>query len=598
MKSTKSTKKALSFFMALCMVLTMVGGFGTPESVFAVLVEPPYNFSDGLTTNVRLDDGDTDRVYFAGDTLQLSVSNASITTSAQYLIVFGIVSESGTSTAAVINSCVTDTSVVLSGGAFAFGTTASAINYVSTSALNVSDKMITFSGIINSGLSNGAIVIGLYVTDGGITGEWQGISGPVVFQESNGITPAGIGATSTTWSALVGLDQFLGTYSTSPSITTPFAVRNSSGQAISNTENNLYDTKAVFSAKIGNDTGTIEFLDGINFMDQDFMTGLASSLSNFNMTYSAATAKWTMGIKDSNDTGYTSATALTTTAILSTTSALVSLESSAFAGKTAADFDIDEEVAGGLSLSSIQVNGNVLSFRVNHFSDYTIGFRATTTPSSGGGGSSGTLYYNVMFHTDGGSLINIERVASGQKAYKPVDPSKAGFAFAGWYADKELTTPFDFTKEINSNTWVYAKWTPSTAPQIVLKFNIGQITSYFKSGNAAEVSKPLDAAPFLKGNRTFLPIRFVVEPLGGTITWNQDDQKVTITKGTTTIELWIGNNVAKINGKQVQIDAANPDVKPMIVNPGRTMLPLRFISEALGCTVEWDQLTYQVTVKN
>ena len=130
------------------------------------------------------------------------------------------------------------------------------------------------------------------------------------------------------------------------------------------------------------------------------------------------------------------------------------------------------------------------------------------------------------------------------------------------------------------------------------KFNIGQITSYFKSGNAAEVSKPLDAAPFLKGNRTFLPIRFVVEPLGGTITWNQDDQKVTITKGTTTIELWIGNNVAKINGKQVQIDAANPDVKPMIVNPGRTMLPLRFISEALGCTVEWDQLTYQVTVKN
>lgn len=597
MNSTKNTNRALAFFMSLCLVLTIVGGFGTPESVYAVSGDPSYNFSDGSTTNVRLDDGDTDRVYFAGGTLQLSVSNASITTSAQYIIVFGIASESGTSTAAVINSCVTDTPVVLSGGAFADGTTASAINYVSTSALNVSDKMITFSGIINSGLSNGAIVIGLYVTDGGINGEWQGISGPVVFQQAGASIP-GLSGT-TTWSALVGLDPVFGTYSTSPSITTPFAVRNSSGQAISNAENNLYNTKAVFSAKIGNDTGTIEFLDGINFMDQDFMAGLASSLSNFNMTYSAATAKWTMGIKDSGDAGYTSATALTTTAVLATTSALVSLESTAFAGKTAADFNITEELTGGLSTSSIQVVGNKLSFRVEHFSDYVIGLKTVTPPSSGGGGgASGTLYYNVMFHTDGGSLINIERVAYGQTAHKPVDPSKVGFTFAGWYTDKELTTPYDFTKEISSNTWVYAKWTPSTAPQIVLKFNIGQITSYFKSGNAAEVSKPLDAAPFLKGNRTFLPIRFVVEPLGGTITWNQDDQKVTITKGTTTIELWIGNNVAKINGKQVQIDAANPDVKPMIVNPGRTMLPLRFISEALGCTVEWDQLTYQVTVKN
>lgn len=136
----------------------------------------------------------------------------------------------------------------------------------------------------------------------------------------------------------------------------------------------------------------------------------------------------------------------------------------------------------------------------------------------------------------------------------------------------------------------------TTVVALTLKFNVGLTSSFFTSGSALEQMKTMDAAPMIFEGRMLLPIRFVVEPLGGTIAWNQAEQKVTIIKGTTTIELWIGNNIAKINGVSTSIDPDNSNVKPLIINPGRTMLPIRFISEALACKVDWDQTSQEVTV--
>jgi hypothetical protein len=136
----------------------------------------------------------------------------------------------------------------------------------------------------------------------------------------------------------------------------------------------------------------------------------------------------------------------------------------------------------------------------------------------------------------------------------------------------------------------------TTVVALTLKFNVGLTSSFFTSGTALEQMNTMDAAPMIFEGRMLLPIRFVVEPLGGTISWNQVEQKVTIIKDTTTIELWIGNNIAKINGVATMIDPDNPKVKPLIINPGRTMLPIRFISEALACKVDWNQTNQEVTV--
>ncbi len=98
-----------------------------------------------------------------------------------------------------------------------------------------------------------------------------------------------------------------------------------------------------------------------------------------------------------------------------------------------------------------------------------------------------------------------------------------------------------------------------------------------------------------KWGRTVVPIRAIVEALGGTIEWDGTERKVTIHFNGTTIELWIDKPQAKVNGITKWIDSNNHDVKPIIVS-SRTMLPLRFVAENLGCTAGWDAATKTITI--
>ncbi len=99
-----------------------------------------------------------------------------------------------------------------------------------------------------------------------------------------------------------------------------------------------------------------------------------------------------------------------------------------------------------------------------------------------------------------------------------------------------------------------------------------------------------DVAPVVRGERTMLPIRIIAEYLGATVTWNEAEAKVTITKGDVTIEIYIGQPFALVNGQPVQLDA------PAFIENDRTYLPLRFVAEALGATVLWDADTNTVTI--
>ncbi|MCD6427548.1 MAG: copper amine oxidase N-terminal domain-containing protein, partial [Caldisericaceae bacterium] len=98
-----------------------------------------------------------------------------------------------------------------------------------------------------------------------------------------------------------------------------------------------------------------------------------------------------------------------------------------------------------------------------------------------------------------------------------------------------------------------------------------------------------------KWSRTVVPIRAIVEALGGTIEWDGKERKVTIKFNGTVIELWIDNPEARVNGKVKWIDEKNHDVRPIIIND-RTMLPLRFVAENLGCNVDWDPKTRTITI--
>ena len=126
--------------------------------------------------------------------------------------------------------------------------------------------------------------------------------------------------------------------------------------------------------------------------------------------------------------------------------------------------------------------------------------------------------------------------------------------------------------------------------QTVLVLQIGQ-SAFTVNGDA----RTLDSPPIIANGRTLVPIRAIIEALGGAVGWDGTARKATVNLGAVTIELWIGQSVARVNNTSTRIDATNLKVVPEIVN-GRTMLPLRFISEKLGCVVEWADATQIITI--
>jgi hypothetical protein len=100
----------------------------------------------------------------------------------------------------------------------------------------------------------------------------------------------------------------------------------------------------------------------------------------------------------------------------------------------------------------------------------------------------------------------------------------------------------------------------------------------------------VDAAPEIVDGRTFVPIRFIAETFGSTVTWLPETKGVTIVLGDTTIGLQIGNATAVINGTIIALEAA-----PYIKN-SRTMVPLRVISESFGGNVAWDPINHIITI--
>jgi hypothetical protein len=90
--------------------------------------------------------------------------------------------------------------------------------------------------------------------------------------------------------------------------------------------------------------------------------------------------------------------------------------------------------------------------------------------------------------------------------------------------------------------------------------------------------------------RVLVPLRGVLEKLGASIDWRQDSQTVIATRGNTEIDLPIGSRVATVNGREVALDV------PAMTFGGRTMVPLRFISQALGADVTWSANTQTVMI--
>jgi Copper amine oxidase N-terminal domain len=97
-----------------------------------------------------------------------------------------------------------------------------------------------------------------------------------------------------------------------------------------------------------------------------------------------------------------------------------------------------------------------------------------------------------------------------------------------------------------------------------------------------------DQPPIERNGRVFVPLRGVFEQLGATVTY--DNGNIVAIGNGRTIDLNVGSTTAVVNGTQQQLDVA-----PFLIG-ARTLVPLRFVSQALGAYVEWDQSTNSVAI--
>lgn len=107
------------------------------------------------------------------------------------------------------------------------------------------------------------------------------------------------------------------------------------------------------------------------------------------------------------------------------------------------------------------------------------------------------------------------------------------------------------------------------------------------------IQKEIDnmgTSPVIVNDRTLLPIRAVIEEIGGTVDWNGAAQEVTLTYGQDEIRLTIDSTTAYLNNAAQMLDTA-----PTIIND-RTMLPIRFIAESFDFDVDWNGETQTVTI--
>lgn len=87
--------------------------------------------------------------------------------------------------------------------------------------------------------------------------------------------------------------------------------------------------------------------------------------------------------------------------------------------------------------------------------------------------------------------------------------------------------------------------------------------------------------PYIKEDRTMVPLRFLTESLGATVGYNAETRGITVTLGDIAMELTVGEKAYLLNGELFEMDCAAEILED------RTFVPVRFVSEALGKSVTW-----------
>lgn len=232
--------------------------------------------------------------------------------------------------------------------------------------------------------------------------------------------------------------------------------------------------------------------------------------------------------------------------------------------------------------------------------------------------------YNLSVITDKGENINKEINVADLSAYTKfnIDTKnkiiKRGMTLSldskGEYKGRKIKISprvinysfEDMTASVDPNTFNINIQDYGRNPKIIAKLGDKTSTLSFYDENTKIIKmkindvnysingegKKMDAKPFIKNDRTLVPLRFIVEAIGGEVNWDNDNRLVTVNSKGKTIELPIDSKTIKIDGKDVNIDQA------AIIKGDRTFVPIRFIAENLDMVVNYINDTREIEISS
>lgn len=138
-----------------------------------------------------------------------------------------------------------------------------------------------------------------------------------------------------------------------------------------------------------------------------------------------------------------------------------------------------------------------------------------------------------------------------------------------------LTSLMERILEKPSNTIYYE--------QVGILFELNNINGIkvFALGALIDFKDYNDVQPTIINGRTLIPVRALAESLGAVVEWDEATRLVTINFFDDVIKIYIDSKIAYVNGREKILDV------PAMIIDGRTMVPLRFISESLNKQVGW-----------
>jgi len=256
-------------------------------------------------------------------------------------------------------------------------------------------------------------------------------------------------------------------------------------------------------------------------------------------------------------------------------------------GQVAADFTITEQEAGALeeALMTLDLPGDVVFAGVPTVKVIEGDLKIANVATVAGDNQ---VQFDITNDSSEPSTIKVSGVKLA--LYRTVPEGAVNIKVQG-LAAVETDAYSGWTNADTVASTTIANVVTSAPEEISNKgaFVIGS-TTYTLNG----VEKTMDVAPYIKGDRTYMPIRYVAYALGiddNNILWDGVKRTVTLMKGDKVVQLQIGSNTILINGAAVTMDVA-PEI-----TSDRTMLPARFVAQAFGATVGWDPATQTVTIE-